>query len=181
MSAGVSGTLWSMTELAEMVDGSLQSSAPAGLTKRLRFQTEILPGRLERPARLAPADSGRRQRSTTTPIARPARTSVIQCASKTIRVAADDHASGADFGDARRRRSDRADMHGMAGGKASYSLPERGMPWRRPWIMHRSGRSWAISRFRRCAGRSRDHTEHQVIGLLTLTPVACPRSQPKVR
>ena len=76
-------------------------------------------GRASMSARSALFDSGRRHRSTRAPMARPASTSVVQCASKTIRVAAmrppSAHASGADFridpGDGGR---DRADMHGMA-------------------------------------------------------------------
>lgn len=66
-------------------------------------------------------DRGRRQRSTTTPIARPARTSVIQCASNTIPVAATSPPTTTRAapilempGDG---GGDRADVHGIAGGK----------------------------------------------------------------
>ena len=133
-----------------------------------------------------PRERGRRHLSTRTPIARPARTSVAQCASTTIRVAAtrppSPQASDADFGHAqeaaeataptawrdrrerRRRLCPSAECHGGAHERRAV----------RPLLSEHP-----LEKMRQDGGR--DHAQQQVIGLLARTLFACARSQPKSR
>ena len=88
-------------------------------------------GRASMSARSALLDSGRRHRSTRAPMARPASTSVVQCASRTIRVAAmrppksPGDRRGLRIGP-RDRRRDRAHVHGMARRKGIVGLARAG-------------------------------------------------------
>ena len=93
-------------------------------------------------------------RSIKTPSAKPASTSLAQCASRTTRVEAITQPRPQAAGP--RCRSSRVTAAATApictawpDGKASYGLPERGIP-RPPRRTLRSGRCWLMRRLRRC-------------------------------
>src|SRR5690242_16353942 len=107
------------------------------------------------PFRVRPSVIGRTSRSSKAPAAKPAATSLAQCASSRMRVAESVMASPraihrCDGGNRLAAEASAPMCRAWPEGKASRELPEKGTPRQWPLTVRRSGRTWSTSALRRC-------------------------------